>query len=119
MTFDFDQGGKTQNKRNTELEFDGKVYVLTDKGTFSAAMVFTEMIVDNGLGKVIGESPAESCNSCGEITQFYFEDIGMWLSVSTDYSNRIDPSKGDYIEPDYPCAGEDAIKTLYDIVGDD
>ena len=119
LTFDFDQGGKTKNKRNTELEFDGKVYVLTDKGTFSAAMVFTEMIVDNGLGKVIGESPAEPCNSCGEITQFYFEDIGMWLSVSTDYSNRIDPSKGDYIEPDYPCAGEDAIKTLYDIVGDD
>ena len=116
LTFDFDQGGKTKNKRNTELEFDGKVYVLTDKGTFSAAMVFTEMIVDNGLGKVIGESPAEPCNSCGEITQFYFEDIGMWLSVSTDYSNRIDPSKGDYIEPDYPCSGEEAIDTLYDIV---
>lgn len=82
------------------------------------SMVFTEMVVDNGLGKVIGESPAEACNSCGEITQFYFEDIGMWLSVSTDYSKRIDPSKGDYIEPEYPCAGEDAIKTLYDIVSD-
>ena len=119
ITFDFDQGGKTKNKRVAELEFDGNLYVLTDEGSFSASMIFTEMIVDNGLGKVIGESPAESCNSCGEITQFYFEDIGMWLSVSTDYSNRIDPSKGDYIEPDYPCAGEDAIKTLYDIVGDD
>lgn len=44
-------------------------------------MVFTEMIVDNGLGKVIGESPAEPCNFCSEITQFYLEDIGMWLAV--------------------------------------
>lgn len=118
LTFDFDQGGKTKNKRNTELEFDGKVYVLTDEGSFSAAMVFTEMIVDNGLGKVIGESPAEPCNHCGEITQFYFEDIGMWLSVSTNYFTRIDKSKGEYIEPDYPCAGEEALKMLYDIVGE-
>lgn len=119
----FDQGGITKNgitknKRITDLEFDGKVYVLTDEDSFSAALVFTEMIVDNGLGKVIGESPAEPCNCCGEITQFYFDDIGMWLSVSTDYKTRIDPSNGDYIEPDYPCAGEDAIETLYDVVSD-
>ena len=116
--FDFDQRGKTKNKRVAELEFDGNLYVLTDEGSFSAAMIFTEMIVDNGLGKVIGESPAESCNSCGEITQFYFEDIGMWLSVSTAYSTRIDASKGDYIESDYPCKGEEAIETLYGIVSE-
>ena len=112
----FDQGGKNKNKRNTELEFDGKLYVLTDEASLSSAMLFTEMIADNGLGKVIGESPAVPCNHCGEITQFYFDDIGMWLSVSTSYFTRIDPSKGDYIEPDYPCEGKDAIKTLYDIV---
>ena len=58
LTFDFDQGGKTKNKRNTELEFDGKVYVLTDEDSLSSAMLFTEMIADNGLGKVIGEPPA-------------------------------------------------------------
>ena len=114
----FNQSGETKNKRNTELTFDGKLYVLTDEDSFSSAMLFAEMIADNGLGKVIGESPAEPCNSCGEITQFYFDDIGMWLSVSTVYYTRIDPSKGDYIEPDYPCAGEEAIKTLYDIVSD-
>ena len=112
----FDQGGKTQNKRISELEFDGDLYVLTDEDSFSSSMLFTEMVADNNLGKVIGQSPAESCNSCGEITQFYFNDIGMWLSVSTAYYTRIDPSKGDYIEPDYPCKGIDAIKTLYDIV---
>ena len=116
ITFNFNQGGKSKNKRITDLEFDGKVYVLTDEKTFSASMVFTMMIVDNDLGKVIGESPAEPCNSCGEITQFYFDDIGMWFSVSTVYHTRIDPSNGDYIEPDYPCAGEEAIETLYDVV---
>ena len=115
----FNPGGKTKNKRDTELEFEGNLYVLTDEDSFSAAMIFTEMIMDNGLGKVIGESPAEACNCCGEITQFYFDDVGMWLAVSTDYSTRIDPSRGDYIEPDYPCAGEYAIKTLYDIVSED
>ena len=114
----FDQGGKTKNKRVAELEFDGNLYVLTDEDSFSSAMLFTEMVVDNGLGKVIGESPAEACNSCGEITQFYFDDIGMWFSVSTAYYTRIDPSRGDYIEPEYPCAGEDAVQTLYDIVSD-
>ena len=114
----FNQGGKTKNKRNTELEFDGKLYVLTDEDSLSSAMLFTEMIVDNGLGKVVGESPAVPCNSCGEITQFYFDDIGMWLSVSTAYYTRIDSLRDDYIEPDYPCEGEDAIKTLYDIVSD-
>ena len=106
----------TENKRISELEFDGDLYVLTDEDSFSSSMLFTEMVADNNLGKVIGQSPAESCNSCGEITQFYFSDIGMWLSVSTAYYTRIDPSKGDYIEPDYPCEGIDAIKTLYDIV---
>ena len=112
----FDQSGVTNNKRNAELEFDGKVYVLTDEDTFSSAMLFTEMVVDNGLGKVIGESPAETCNHCGELTQFYFDDIGMWLALSTAYYTRIDQSKGDFIEPDYPCSGEEAIDTLYDIV---
>ncbi|WP_034451110.1 S41 family peptidase [Butyrivibrio sp. AE2032] len=112
----FDQSGVTKNKKNAELEFDGKVYVLTDEDTFSSAMLFTEMVVDNGLGKVIGESPAETCNHCGELTQFYFDDIGMWLALSTAYYTRIDQSKGDYIEPDYPCSGEEAIDTLYDIV---
>ena len=114
----FNQSGKTKNKRNTGLEFDGNLYVLTDEDSFSASMLFAEMVVDNGLGKVIGESPAESCNSCGEITQFYFDDIGMWLSVSTVEYTRIDSSKDDYIEPDYPSAGDDAIKTLYDVVSD-
>jgi hypothetical protein len=113
----FDQSGVTKNKRNAELEFDGKLYVLTDEASFSAAMIFAEMIVDNDLGKVIGESPSEACNCCTEITQFYFDDIGMWFSVSTVYHTRIDPSNGDYIEPDYPCSGEEAIDTLYDIVG--
>ena len=110
------QGGKTKNKRNAELEFDGNVYVLTDEDSFSSSMLFAEMVVDNGLGKVIGEPPAEPCNSCGEITQFYFEDIGMWLAVSTAYYTRIDSSRGDYIEPDYPCAGEEVIKKLYDTI---
>ncbi|SEP55292.1 Peptidase family S41 [Lachnospiraceae bacterium NE2001] len=114
----FNQSGKTKNKRNTGLEFDGNLYVLTDEDSFSSSMLFAEMVVDNGLGKVIGESPAESCNSCGEITQFYFDDIGMWLSVSTVEYTRIDSSKDDYIEPDYPSAGDDAIKTLYDVVSD-
>lgn len=112
----FDQSGVTKNKRNTELEFDGNLYVLTDEASFSAAMIFAEMIVDNDLGKVIGESPSQACNCCSEITQFYFDDIGMWFSVSTDYHTRIDPSNGDYIEPDYPCSGEEAIDTLYDVV---
>lgn len=112
----FDQGGETKNKRNTELEFDGNLYVITDEESFSASLHFAEMVADNGLGKVIGESPAESCNSCSEITMFYFDDIGMWLSVSTARYTRIDPSKGDYIEPDYPCAGEEAIKTLNDTI---
>ncbi len=112
----FDQSGVTKNKRNAELEFDGNLYVLTDEASFSAAMIFAEMIVDNDLGKVIGESPSEACNCCTEITQFYFDDIGMWFSVSTVYLTRIDPSNGDYIEPDYPCSGEEAIDTLYDIV---
>ena len=114
----FNQGGETKNKRNTELEFDGNLYVITDEDSFSSAMIFAEMVVDNDLGKVIGESPAEPCSSRGEITQFYFDDTGMWLSVSTVYYTRIDSSRGDYIEPDYPCEGEDAIKTLYDIVSD-
>ena len=112
----FDQSGVTKNKRNAELEFDGKLYVLTDEASFSAAMIFAEMIVDNDLGKVIGESPSEACNCCSEITQFYFDDIGMWFSVSTVYHTRIDPSNGDFIEPDYPCSGEEAIDTLYDVV---
>ena len=109
-----------QNHQYQDLLFQGEVYVLTDTGTFSSAMQFAEYIRDNDLGTLIGEAPGNDPNGYGDITRCRLPNSGLLLSVSTKAFGRAD-SEADtaLVEPDIPCAADEAVETLYAVLKGD
>ena len=110
--------GKRTNKKYKNLTFDGNVYILTDKGSFSSAMLFAELIQDNKLGKIIGEPPSNAVNGYGDIAYFYLLNTGLFVQISTSKFYRVDSANTDeYVMPDYPCESKDCLLELYEIIG--
>lgn len=110
--------GKTKNKQYKNLLFDGNVFILTDKGSFSAAKDFAMLIQDNKLGKIVGEPSANSVNGYGDVTFFYLPNTGMFVQISTKKWYRIDGNNtDDYVMPDYSCESNDCFNKLYEIIG--
>lgn len=108
--------GDIKNKKYDNI-FNGDVYILTNSQSFSAAKDFAMMIKDNNLGKIIGESPANSCYGYGEITTFRLKNSGIYSQISTKKFYRINESdKNLLVEPDYPCNDEECLKKLYDVI---
>lgn len=116
LNLSFD-GGESENPQYDELIFEGDVYVLTSYYTFSSAMDFTQYIIDNELGTVIGEPCGNSPNSCGEITVFKCPDSGIAFQVSTKRWRRIDREKTELLlSPDIECKADKALDKLYEIL---
>lgn len=110
--------GRTRNRRYKEWMFDGNVYILTDRESFSSAKDFAMLIQDNHLGKVVGEPSANAVNGYGEIAIFYLPNTGLFVQISTKKWYRIDETNTDsYVMPDYPCDSQNAIEKLYEIIG--
>ncbi|MDE7400834.1 MAG: S41 family peptidase, partial [Clostridia bacterium] len=115
---EFYSSPEISNNRYNNLLFEGNVYVLTDYGSFSAAMDFAMLIQDNRLGSVIGEPPANAVNSYGEITYFYLPNTGLYVQISTKKWYRIDGTNTDeYVMPEYPCESKKSFDKLYEIIG--
>ncbi len=113
----FHSDGQTANKQYKDLLFNGNVYMLTDRDSFSAAKDFAMLIQDNRLGKVIGASPANTVNGYGEIAVFHLPNTGLYVQISTKKWYRIDQTNTDsYVMPDYTCNGQNAIEKLYEIL---
>ena len=111
------EGGETENPRYTDLLFNGNVYLLTSYYTFSSAMDFTQYIIDNGLGTVIGEPCGNSPNGCGEITVFKCPNSQIAFQVSTKKWKRIDKENTDLLlQPDILCEADEALDKLYDTI---
>lgn len=112
FVFSFDDQ-RMKNKQYEDLLFDGALYVLTDSSSFSSAMDFAMLIQDNGLGYVVGESPANAVDGYGDVALFALPNSGMLMQISTKKWYRIDESNTDrYVVPDYPCSGQDVFTTL-------
>lgn len=113
----FHSTGKTRNMRYENLTFEGNVYILTDRQSFSSAKDFAMLIQDNHLGKIVGEPSANSVNGYGEIAAFYLPNTGLFVQISTKKWYRIDETNtDDYVMPDYPCEGVNAIEKLFEII---
>lgn len=114
----FHSSGRTRNSCYKELTFDGNVYILTDRESFSAAKDFAMLIQDNHLGKVVGEPSANAVNGYGEIAGFYLPNTGLFVQISTKKWYRIDETNSDiYVMPDYPCDSRNALEKLYEVIG--
>ena len=113
----FHSSGRTTNRSYKDLMFDGNVYILTDRESFSSAKDFAMLIQDNHLGKIIGEPSANAVNGYGEIAGFYLPNTGLFVQISTKRWYRIDETNTDsYVMPDYPCDGPNAVEKLYEVI---
>ena len=106
------------NDKVNDLIFSGNVYLLTSADTFSSAMNFTEFIVDNDLGTLIGEAPGNTPNGYGDIASFKLPNSQLLMFLSTKEFFRVDRTCTDeLVEPDIPCDSDDAITVLYETIG--
>ncbi len=97
--------------------FDGNVYILTNKQTFSAAMDFTMIVMDNGLGTVVGEECGNLPDSYGDILTFDTPNSHLTFTISYKRWFRVDADKtGQPLTPDYPCPSEEALDKAYELI---
>jgi C-terminal processing protease CtpA/Prc len=116
--FKFKNGSNTQtNDKNVDLQFTGKVYLLTSSSTFSSGMMFAEFIKDNELGTIIGEAPGNTPTGYGDIAIFQLPNSKLCFQVSTKEFFRADISSTEkLVEPDIPCDSDDAMDMLYTMI---
>ena len=106
--------GHLNNNRVQKLLFTGNVFILTSVKSFSSAMMFPQMIKDNGLGKVIGQAPANNPNGYGDVVHFYMPNSRLFMQVSYKKFHRVNQATTEkYVEPDYPCESKDVMEVLY------
>lgn len=97
--------------------FDGKVYVLTSQYTFSSAMDFATVIQDNGIGKVIGETPGNMPTAYGDKLSFQLPESKLVLSVSYKKFYRADMTKSiEPLIPDYTVDADKAEEKLVEYI---
>ena len=108
----------TKNKRVSEdLLFNGKVFVLTSESSFSSAMMFPQYVKDNGIGKIIGETPANDPNGYGDVVNFSLPNSKIFMQISYKKFLRINQDTTEkYVEPDYPCNADEVMEKLYELI---
>ncbi|WP_040197239.1 S41 family peptidase [Candidatus Soleaferrea massiliensis] len=111
--------GITANKRAAELTFQGKLYLLTSRKTFSSAVMFAALLYDNQLATVIGE-PAGNAPSCyGDVLTYQLPNSKLTFSTTYKYFIRPDAQNtADTILPGYVTSSEEALDKAYELIGD-
>lgn len=117
--FLFQTNGIRRNRFIKDLCFNGNIYVLTSLQTFSAAMIFADMLQGNNLAIVIGEVPGNAATAYTNITHFVLPASRLSLNVSTLRRNKVDASTGSiFIVPDVPCISSEAYSKAVKIIAD-
>lgn len=105
------------SNKHVENAFDGNIYVLTSNYTFSSAMDFATVIQDNGIGKVIGETPGNMPTAYGDKLGFQLPESKLVLSVSYKKFYRVDINKSiEPLIPDYAADAETAEEKLVEYI---
>lgn len=74
--------------RGDALRFDGNVFALVDRFSFSNASVVAAVIQDYGFGMLVGEETSYVPSSCGAIHEFRLPNSGIRVSYPKAYSVR-------------------------------
>ena len=97
--------------------FDGRVYALTSNYTFSSAMDFATVIQDNGIGKVIGETPGNMPTAYGDKLGFQLPESKLLLGVSYKKFYRVDIDKSEEpLIPDCTVNADEALEKLVEYI---
>lgn len=104
-----------QNKKKADA-FAGNIYVLTSAKTFSAAMDFAMVIMDNDLGTVVGDIPGNMPDSYTVNCKYQLPNSGLKLMVAGGEQNRIDEMRsGEPLIPDYETKADEALNKVYEL----
>ncbi len=81
--------------------FNGKVIVLANQNTGSAASLLTGLIQDNRLATIVGTTTANNPTGPTGMTPFKLPRSRIMVSLPTEYCERALPSNGEILQPDY------------------
>ena len=81
--------------------FNGKVIVLANQNTGSAAALLTALIQDNKLGVIVGTSVGNNPTGPTTLTSFSLPNTKLEVSVSSSFLERPDKRAGYILIPDY------------------
>lgn len=112
-------GGVVTENPKVKQPFAGDVYVLTSANTFSSAMLFAEMIGDNGIGLIIGETPGNMPESYGDILTFQTPNAKLAVTVPYKVFKRIDQTQKDLpLVPDVETDSAGALEKAYELIAE-
>ena len=93
------------------------MYALTSQYTFSSAMDFATVIQDNGIGKVIGETPGNMPTAYGDKLSFQLPESKLLLGVSYKKFYRVDIDKSEEpLIPDCTVSTDEALEKLVEYI---
>ncbi|SHK62861.1 S41 family peptidase [Paramaledivibacter caminithermalis] len=98
---------------NNEYIYNGKIYILTSKNTFSSAMLFANTFKVNDIALIIGEPTGNSINNYGHTVHKMLENSNITVFASTRYWKSPDKNNGNTLQPDILI-----IKKRKDIIED-
>ncbi|MEZ5921956.1 MAG: S41 family peptidase [Parvularculaceae bacterium] len=75
-------------KPNPDRHFDGRVWVLVNRQSYSNAVVMAAMLQDYGFAKIIGEETADVATTYGAVEQFTLPLSGAIISYPKSYMVR-------------------------------
>jgi hypothetical protein len=91
--------------------FNGRVIVLTNQNTKSAAAWLTALLQDNRLAVVVGTTIDYHPTGPAGYTPFKLPGTGLRISLPSDYFERAVPANSDDFQPDYWV--EDTVEDFY------
>ncbi|MFZ5353135.1 MAG: S41 family peptidase [Bacillota bacterium] len=108
----------TKNNKYEDLLFNGDVYVITSKSTFSSATWFAVLLRDNNLCKVIGEPSGNRPSAYGDVLTFQLPYSKLSFSLTYKQFSRpaVEKHNEPALIPDYLIDQEKAIEELYRIL---
>jgi hypothetical protein len=89
-----------------EYLFKGKVYVLTNASTYSAAIEFCNLIRSTGRGIIAGQSPGGYARITGGPSTGVSSRVASLFRMRVPYTIIASAGKYEYIDPDWPIAIE-------------
>lgn len=107
-----------RNEQYKDLLFDGELYILTSKATFSSGKWFAVLLRDNNLGRVIGEPPGNRPSAYGDVLLFQMPESNLLFMITYKQFTRPDTTRDseDALWPDYPGDPNEAVEEFYRLV---
>ena len=81
--------------------FRGKIIVLANQNTGSAAAGFTAVMQDNRLAVIVGTTTGSNPTGPTGMTPLKLPHSGILVSLPTEYYERALPLNGEVLQPDF------------------